>query len=119
MKVKLHRFFAIFWGFGFTIGWIYYILTDQLPELETTPYQARVDLLAEFILSVGLIFIGFLMRSDKSTSVINVYRVWLGMFWFSAITSVGFFIEVMWLSATIQWIAISAWAAWAIIDTVK
>ncbi len=119
MNIKLHRFWALFWGIGLTSGWIYYILTDQLPELHETPYQAWIELVAELILSVGMIIVGIKMSSMDRPTWINWYRFFLGMYLFSAIQSVAFFVQDGWLSASIQWILFSIWAVWAIFDVNK
>ncbi len=116
MNIKVHRFWALFWGFGLTFGWIYYILTDQLPELHETPHQAWIELVAELILSVGLIFVGVKMKTIQNTKSINWYRFFLGMYLFSAIQSVAFFVQDGWISATIQWLLFSLWCVWAILN---
>lgn len=70
--------------------WTLALLTDQMPELHTTPVAATLHLAAEFTTSLSLLVGGYgLLRRRRWA--LTVHPVSLGMLLYTAIASAGFY----------------------------
>ena len=73
--------------------WAMFILTGQVPELQTAPFEITFHLMAEGITALGLIISSVLLLSKK-TNAKFLYTVFSGMLLYSLIASSGYFAEL-------------------------
>ena len=72
--------------------WGFFLATDQVPELQTAPFQIYFHLAAEFITAAGLITggIGLLTRASWAP---GIHLAAAGMLLYSVIASPGVFAQ--------------------------
>ena len=93
---KTTRFPAIFGivcGIAMFAQWAMFLLTGQVPELQTAPFEIAFHLTAEGITALGLIFSGVLLLRKKSSGKV-LYAVFSGMLLYSVVVSSGYFAEL-------------------------
>lgn len=84
--------------FGFVVGlamigqWTHLYLTNHIPELKDEPIRIRFHMAAELVTALGLMIsgIGLLLGLGWSK---NLYLISLGMLFYTAIVSPGYFAQ--------------------------
>jgi peptidoglycan/LPS O-acetylase OafA/YrhL len=72
--------------------WAFFLLTGQVPELQTEPYRIAFHLAGEFLAAIVLILAGMgLLRGWRPAR--NLSLVALGMLFYTAIVSPGYFAQ--------------------------
>lgn len=84
--------FALVVGVGMIGQWILFLVTGQVPELETEPLRIRFHLAAEFATALALVAGGLALLTDQSWGR-WFYLVAAGMLLYTAIVSPGYFAE--------------------------
>jgi hypothetical protein len=85
--------FAILCGLGMLAQWAMFILTGQVPELETEPIRIAFHLAAEGLTAFGLILSGIMILRQISIGR-QLYPIVAGMLLYSVIVSPGYFAQL-------------------------
>lgn len=72
--------------------WGFFLVTDQVPELETEPLRILFHLAAEGLTAIALIVAGLALRSGRR-GAINLALVANGMLIYTTIVSPGYFAQ--------------------------
>ncbi len=68
--VKRTAFYNIFVGASMIVMWLFFFITDQIPELETAPFEIATHLIAEFLTAILLVLSGvFIFLKSKKAKV--------------------------------------------------
>jgi hypothetical protein len=89
---KIVASYLIFIGISMIGAWIMFYVTGSIPELETTPVQISMHLLAEFSTALLLVIAGISMLKNKVWSQ-QIYFLSMGMLLYTLIQSPGYFFE--------------------------
>lgn len=74
------------------VQWAFFLLTGQVPQLETEPYRIGFHLLGEFVTAIALILSGLgLLRRWRLAREVTI--VALGMLFYTLIVSPGYFVQ--------------------------
>jgi hypothetical protein len=84
--------FALVVGIGMIGQWIFFLATDQVPELRTEPLRIRFHLAAEFATAIALLVGGIALLTDQAWAR-WVYLLALGMLLYTLIVSPGYFAQ--------------------------
>ena len=90
---RLPILFGLLCGFGMLAQWAMFILTGQVPELQTEPYRIAFHLAAEGITALGLIASSILLLQKKKVAK-KLYTISSGMLLYSVIVSPGYFAQL-------------------------
>ena len=85
--------FGMLCGIGMFAQWALFIVTGQVPELQTEPYRIAFHLAAEGITALGLIVSSIFLLKQTHTGKI-LYAVACGMLLYSVIVSPGYFAQL-------------------------
>ncbi|MGD9030597.1 MAG: hypothetical protein PVG25_12375 [Anaerolineae bacterium] len=84
--------FALVIG-AFVIGqWLFFLATDQVPELKTEPLRIRFHLVAEFVTAIALLIGGIALLTGQAWGR-WFYPLAMGMLLYTVIVSPGYFAE--------------------------
>jgi len=90
--MKYPAFFAIFVGAMIVNQWVIFLVTGQVPELQTAPYEIACHIAAEMLTAAVLIIGGAgLLRRSIWAKIITLTG--LGMLIYSSINSAGYFAQ--------------------------
>jgi hypothetical protein len=90
--MKLPGIYGIVVGVLMFIQWLFFLVTGQVPELQSEPWRITLHLAAEFVTAVGLVIAGTgILRRAAWAPV--VYLVFTGMLVYSVIASPGYFAQ--------------------------
>lgn len=84
--------FAIVVGLIMLLEWSFFYLSGGIPELEHEPVRIRFHLVAEVVTALSLIFSGVSLLAGLDWAG-RVYHVSLGMLFYTAIVSPGYFAQ--------------------------
>ena len=84
--------FALVVGTGMIGQWILFLITGQVPELETEPLRIRFHLAAEFTTALALLVGGLALLTDQPWGR-WFYLPAAGMLLYTVIVSPGYFAE--------------------------
>jgi len=90
--MKFASIFSILVGVGMIGQWTASYLTKQIPELKTEPIRIAFHIVAETLTALALIVSGITMWMGIPWSQ-NLYLVGLGMLFYTAIVSPGYFAQ--------------------------
>lgn len=90
--MKFAAIFSIVVGVGMIAQWTMSYLARQIPELKTEPIRIGFHLAAEMITALGLIVSGIALLRSAGWAV-SCYLVALGMLFYTAIVSPGYFAQ--------------------------
>jgi hypothetical protein len=90
--MKITGVYAIFVGLLMIAQWGFFIMTGQVPELQTAPFSIAMHLTAEFGTAAGLIISGWALLNCIPWGR-NTYLLAAGMLAYSVITSSGYFTQ--------------------------
>ncbi|MEE4194114.1 MAG: hypothetical protein V2J07_02840 [Anaerolineae bacterium] len=93
---RLQKFpiiFGVVCGIGMFAQWTLFIVTGQVPELQTEPYRIAFHLAAEGFTALGLIISSIILLKQPHTGKI-LYAIACGMLLYSVIVSPGYFAQL-------------------------
>jgi hypothetical protein len=89
---RLKAFFCIFIGFSMVALWTMLLLTDQVPELISSPFTTITHITAETLTGISLIIAGFsLLRGSKNAKKIFLFAS--GMLIYASVQAIGYYID--------------------------
>ena len=91
--MKFAGIYGITAGILILIQWLFFLLTAQVPELESAPLEIVFHLAAEFMTSVVMIAAGTAVLQRKPWAA-RVYYLASGMFIYTVINSAGYFMQL-------------------------
>jgi len=91
-STKAAAIFAIIVGVSMLGMWGVFYLTDNIPELETKPFELTFHLIAELITAVFLIIAGVGVLKQARWGY-NLYLIATGMVLYTMIMSPGYFLQ--------------------------
>lgn len=92
-KYRLPILFGVLCGLGMLAQWTMFILSGQVPELQSEPYRIAFHLAAEGITALGLISSSILLLRQKKVAK-KLYTISSGMLLYSVIVSPGYFAQL-------------------------
>lgn len=104
--------FALVVGAGIIAQWLFFLATDQVPELETEPLRIRFHLAAEFATAVALMVGGTALLTGQAWSR-WFYPLSMGMLLYTVIVSPGYFAEKG------QWAFVAMFAALLVLTLIS
>jgi hypothetical protein len=84
--------FALVVGAGMIGQWLFFLATDQVPELMTEPLRIRFHLAAEFATAIALVVGGIALLTGQAWGC-WFYPLAMGMLLYTVIVSPGYFAE--------------------------
>jgi len=90
--MKFAAWFGVTVGSLMIIQWGYFLVTGQVPELQTEPFRIYFHLASEFITAIGLLVSGIALLQNKSWGKVS-YPIATGMLLYSVIVSPGYFAQ--------------------------
>ena len=97
--MKFAAWYGIVVGFGMIVQWMFFIISGNVPELQTEPLRIAFHLAAETFTALALI-IGGIATLRPASRYKPVLLVGLGMVIYSEIVSPGYFAQQgQWLMA--------------------
>ncbi|MFN2215598.1 MAG: hypothetical protein ACK2TS_01520 [Anaerolineales bacterium] len=91
--MKFAGWFGILVGIGMMLMWIFFLVSGQVPEINSEPYRIAFHLAAEFATAIGLVISGLGVLRNRS-KFINIYLVSGGMLVYSLIVSPGYYAQL-------------------------
>jgi hypothetical protein len=85
-------FFAIVVGLIMIVQWSFFYFSNQIPELENEPVRIGFHIVAEVVTALSLVAGGVALLAELDWGV-RVYHVSLGMLFYTAIVSPGYFAQ--------------------------
>jgi len=89
---KAISFYALIVGICMLLMWIFFLITDNVPELETKPWEIVLHLAAEFITAV-LLIIAAIMTLKNRRCATPLLLVGFGMLLYTVIVSPGYYVQ--------------------------
>jgi peptidoglycan/LPS O-acetylase OafA/YrhL len=87
---KLASIYTIIIGIAMICMWVAFLITNQVPEINTAPLEITYHLLAEFLTAILLLIGGFGMFTKKAWGF-HAYLISLGMLLYTVIVSAGYY----------------------------
>jgi peptidoglycan/LPS O-acetylase OafA/YrhL len=84
--------YALVVGMGMIGQWLFFLATEQVPELKTEPLRIRFHLVAEFATAIALLVGGIALLTHQSWGQ-WFYLLAVGMLLYTVIVSPGYFAE--------------------------
>ena len=91
--MKFAGWFGIVVGIGMMGMWTVFLLTGQVPEINSEPYRIAFHLAAEFITAIGLLAAGIAILKDLRKSP-SLYLAADGMLLYTLIVSPGYYAQL-------------------------
>jgi hypothetical protein len=91
--MKFSAWYSILVGILMVVQWGFFLVTGQVPELQTEPVRIAFHLAAELITAVALVFSGTLLLKRTSLSK-PLALVSAGMLLYTTIVSPGYFAQL-------------------------
>lgn len=88
----LSSIFALVVGAGMIGQWVMFLVSGQVPELETEPLRIRFHLVAEFVTAIALLVGGIALLTDQTWGR-WFYLLATGMLLYTVIVSPGYFAQ--------------------------
>jgi hypothetical protein len=110
--MKFAGIFGITAGISILIQWLFFLLTAQVPELETAPLEIVFHLAAEFMTAIVMIAGGTAVLKGKPWAP-RVYYLASGMLIYTVINSEGYFMQLG------QWLMVSMFALLLLLTVVS
>jgi hypothetical protein len=90
MIKKIASSYSIFVGLAMIVMWLIFIITEQVPEMNTAPIQISYHLIAEFLTAILLLIGGFGLLKNKAWGF-HLYLISMGMLLYTVIVSAGYY----------------------------
>lgn len=87
---KLASIYSIIIGFAMICMWVVFLITNQVPEINTAPLKISYHLLAEFLTALLLLIGGFGLFTKKEWGF-HLYLISMGMLLYTVIVSAGYY----------------------------
>ncbi len=87
---KIDAIYAIIIGIAILGMWITFLVTDQVPEIKTTPVKITYHLIAEFLTALLLLIGGFGLYANRGWGF-HIYLISMGMLLYTVIVSAGYY----------------------------
>jgi hypothetical protein len=87
---KLASIYSIIIGVAMFCMWISFLITNQVPEINTALLKITYHLLAEFLTAILLLISGFGLFTKKSWGF-HLYLISIGMLLYTVIVSAGYY----------------------------
>jgi hypothetical protein len=110
--MKLPGIYAIVVGALMVIQWCFFLVTGQVPELQSEPWRIALHLAAELITAAGLVVAGVGILRQASWAPC-AYLVFAGMLVYSVVASPGYFAQQG------QWILVAMFAVLLILAVIS
>jgi len=91
--MKLSPWYGIFVGSLIVIQWMFFLITNSVPQLQTAPWEIGFHISAELLLALTLLVGGIATLREKLLGK-NILLVGLGMAIYSEINSPGYFAQL-------------------------
>jgi hypothetical protein len=91
--MKFAGWFGIIVGIGMMLMWTFFLVSGQIPEINSEPYRIAFHLAAEFATAIGLVISGLGILRNR-LKFINIYLVSGGMLVYSLIVSPGYYAQL-------------------------
>lgn len=90
--MKFVAWYSLVVGIMMFVQWTFFLLTGQVPELQTEPYRIIFHLIGEFVTALALILAGLAVlnrwRLARETTLVA-----LGLLFYTVIVSPGYFAQ--------------------------
>ncbi len=90
--MKFSGIYAICVGILMLAQWSFFLITGNVPELQTEPWSIAFHLAAEAFTAIGLIFSGILVLRQVTLAK-ETYLVFSGMLIYAMVNSAGYFAQ--------------------------
>jgi len=87
---KLASVYSIIIGIAMMCMWIAFLITNQVPEINTAPLKISYHLMAEFLTALLLLISGFGLFTKKEWGF-HLYLIAMGMLLYTVIVSAGYY----------------------------
>lgn len=91
--MKFSAWYSILVGILMIGQWVFFLVSGQVPELQTEPIRIAFHLAAELITAIVLVFAGYLLLKKTSLSK-PLALVAAGMLLYTTIVSPGYFAQL-------------------------
>jgi peptidoglycan/LPS O-acetylase OafA/YrhL len=85
--------YSIIIGIAMICMWITFLVTNQVPEINSAPFKISYHLMAEFLTSILLLIGGFGLYTKKSWGF-HLYLISMGMLFYTVIFSAGYYADL-------------------------
>jgi len=90
---KIALLYSLIIGITMICMWIAFLVTNQVPEINTAPLKISYHLLAEFLTALLLLIGGFGLYTKKSWGF-HLYLISMGMLLYTVIVSAGYYADL-------------------------
>ncbi len=102
---KITAGFNLFVGASMILMWVFFYISDAIPELETAPYDIAMHLIAEFIAAILLILSGIAFIKTYKLQE-SLYYISYGALMYSIINSSGYFLAPFDIAMTMMFVSL-------------
>lgn len=93
MKLKkIAALYSIIIGIAMIGMWLLFIVTNQIPEINTEPVRITYHLIAEFLTAILLLIAGFALFTNQKWGF-HLFLISMGMLLYTVIVSAGYYAE--------------------------
>lgn len=110
--MKIASFYAVIVGLMMFGQWAFFLLTGQVPELQSEPWRIALHLAAEFVTAAGLVIAGLAILRRAAWGM-KAYLFFAGLLTYSVIASPGYFAQQG------QWLMVGMFAVLLILTLVS
>ena len=90
--MKFSAIYALFVGTLMLLQWAFFLLTGNVPELQTAPWSIAFHLAAEFLTAIMLIISGVMLLKQHPLSK-QVFLFSVGLVVYAMVNSAGYFAQ--------------------------
>ena len=87
---KLASIYSIIIGIAMICLWVVFLITNQVPQINTGPLEISYHLVAEFLTAILLLISGFGLFTKKAWGF-HLYLISMGMLLYTVIVSAGYY----------------------------
>ncbi len=90
MIKEIASIYSIIAGISMIVMWVVFIVTNQVPEINTAPIKISYHLIAEFLTAILLLIGGFGLLTKRKWGF-HLYLISMGMLLYAVIASAGYY----------------------------
>lgn len=90
---KIASIYSIIIGIAMFCMWLFFIATNQVPEIKSAPIQFTYHLTAEFLTAILLLIGGYGLLTKRVWGF-HLYLISLGMLLYTVIASAGYYADL-------------------------
>ena len=90
MIKEIASIYSIIVGISMIVMWVVFIVTNQVPEINTAPIKISYHLIAEFLTAILLLIGGFGLLTKRKWGF-HLYLISMGMLLYAIIASAGYY----------------------------